>query len=82
MTKTGFSYFLNGDAKNVHCAIRAFWQYAGVSQIRSYMSWKPDQGALATDTLSQQWTDIQGYAFPLFSLIGRCLTKVCQEKWY
>ena len=38
MTKTGLSYFLTGDAKNVHCAICAFWQYAGFSQIRSQMA--------------------------------------------
>ena len=34
MTKTELPYFLTGDAKNVHCAICAFWQYAGFSQIQ------------------------------------------------
>ena len=34
------------------------------AQLDSYMSWKPDPGALATDALSQQWTEIKGYAFP------------------
>ena len=50
------------------------------AQLEMYMSWKPDPGAVATDALSQQWTCLRGYAFPPFSLIGRCLTKVRQEK--
>ena len=49
------------------------------AQLHQYMSLKLDPGALVTDALSQQWTDIQGYAFPPFSLIRRCLTKVRQE---
>ena len=49
-------------------------------QLEKYMSWKPDPGAVATDALSQEWTSIRGYAFPPFSLIGRCLTKVRQER--
>ena len=37
VTKTGLSYFLTGDAKNVHCAICAFDEYAAFSQIQSQM---------------------------------------------
>ena len=29
------------------------------AQLKQYMSWKPDPGALATDALSQQWTHIK-----------------------
>ena len=50
------------------------------AQLANYMNWKPDPGAVATDAQSQQWTHIRGYAFPPFSLIGRCLTKVRQER--
>ena len=44
------------------------------------MRLKPDPGAIATDALSQPWTDLKGYAFPPFSLIGRCLSKIQREK--
>ena len=50
------------------------------AQLESYMSWKPNPGAIATDALSQPWTDLRGYAFPPFSLIGRCLSKIQHEK--
>ena len=50
------------------------------AQLPVYMSWKPDPGSIATDALSQSWTDIKGYAFPPFSLIGRCLSKVQRER--
>ena len=49
------------------------------AQLPKYMSWKPDPGAIATDALSQPWTNIKGYAFPPFSLIGRCLSKIRRE---
>ena len=49
-------------------------------QLDSYMSWKPDPGALAVDALAQSWTQMRGYAFPPFSLIGRCLAKVKRER--
>ena len=45
-----------------------------------YMSWRPDPGSIATDALSQPWVEIRGFAFPPFSLIGRCLSKVKREK--
>ena len=44
------------------------------------MSWRPDPGSIATDALSQPWMEIRGFAFPPFSLIGRCLSKVKREK--
>lgn len=39
-----------------------------------------DPGAVATDALSQSWNQTRGYAFPPFSLIGRCLNKVRRER--
>ena len=50
------------------------------AQLKTYMSWRPDPGVVATDALSQSWNQIKGYAFPPFSLIGRCLTKVRREQ--
>ena len=50
------------------------------AQLPRYMSWRPDPGSIATDALSQPWMEIRGFAFPPFSLIGRCLSKVKREK--
>ena len=49
------------------------------AQLPKYMSWKPDPGAMATDALSQPWSNMKGYAFPPFALIGRCLSKIQRE---
>jgi hypothetical protein len=48
-------------------------------QLPHYISWRPDPYAAATDAFRIQWMDIQGYAFPPFALIGRCLQKIRQE---
>ena len=48
-----------------------------LAQLPRYMSWRPDPGSIA---LSQSWKEIKGFAFPPFSLIGRCLSKVKREK--
>ena len=50
------------------------------AQLDTYMSWRPDPGAVATDALAQPWNLTRGYAFPPFALIGRCLRKVHKEK--
>ena len=44
------------------------------------MSWRPDPYAMATNAFKASWVDLQAYAFPPFSLIGRCLQKVRQER--
>ena len=48
-------------------------------QLPHYVSWKPDPHAIATDAFEMTWSDVQGYAFPPFSLVGRCLRKVIRE---
>ena len=48
-------------------------------QLPQYISWRPDPYALAADAFRIQWTGLQGYAFPPFALIGRCLQKIRQE---
>ena len=35
---------------------------------------------MATDAFEMRWAGFQGYAFPPFSLVGRCLRKVIQEE--
>lgn len=49
-------------------------------QVATYVSWKPDPGAIAVDALSITWTEHYFYAFPPFNLIGRCLQKIVQDK--
>ena len=48
-------------------------------QLPHYISWHPDPYAVATDAFQIVWKSLQGYAFPPFSLIGRCLQKIRQE---
>ena len=50
------------------------------AKLDSYVSWYPDPGALATDAFSIPWGSTVNYAFPPFSIIGRVLQKVQQEK--
>ena len=50
------------------------------SQKKSYVSWKPDPGAIATDAFTLSWSSLNGYAFPPFCLISLCLAKVRRDK--
>jgi len=50
------------------------------TQLDRFVSWMPDPFTAATDALSLPWQNLQGYAFPPFCLIGRCLRKVQQER--
>lgn len=45
-------------------------------QLLKFVSWKPDPEALGTDAFTLDWNQWRGYAFPPFSLIGRCLRQV------
>ena len=48
-------------------------------QLRKYASWRPVPFTIAMDTFTMSWQKEVGFAFPLFSLIGRCLQKVSLE---
>jgi len=48
-------------------------------QLPAYISWRPDPFAQGTDALHVEWRSIDGYAFPPFCLIGRCIQKVRHE---
>lgn len=50
------------------------------AKVSSFVSWHFDPLAHAVDAFSIKWTDHNLYAFPPFSLIGRCLQKVEQEQ--
>ena len=49
-------------------------------QLNRYISWRPDPGAMLTDAFQTSWKELEGYAFPPFALIGRCLQKVRAEQ--
>ena len=50
------------------------------AQKAQYMSWKPDPHAMATDAFSRTWVGLQGYAFPPFGLVGKCLAKIRKDQ--
>lgn len=45
-------------------------------QCSSYASWRPDPEAQFVDAFSANWSNFYFYAFPPFSLIGKCLDKI------
>lgn len=49
------------------------------NQLPRFVSWHPDPFAIETDAFQISWQEELGYAFPPFSLVGRCLQKVREE---
>ena len=49
-------------------------------QLQQYVFWKSDPGCIAVDAFSLNWHSYNFYAFPSFSLIARCLQKICVDK--
>ena len=49
-------------------------------QLKKYISRKTDPFTMERDAFQTSWLQGLNYAFPLFSLIGRVLTKVQREK--
>ena len=45
-------------------------------KLMSYVSWRPDPGAVYVDAFHMPWGGLFGYAFPPFSLLGRVLSKL------
>ena len=50
------------------------------AQLEHFVSWRPDPNSVGTDALQLPWDRWEGYAFPPFCLIGRCLRKVREDK--
>ena len=48
-------------------------------QLPQHKAWKPDLNSFVTDAMQQDWNKMFGFAFPLFSLIGRVINKVLRE---
>ena len=49
-------------------------------QLESYISWFPDPYALTSDAFSIDWSKLKPYIFPPFSLVGRILQKLDEDK--
>ena len=49
-------------------------------QVDRFVSWKPDPAAEAVDTFQVKWSQLKGYVFPPFAMLGRCLAKVVQDQ--
>ena len=50
------------------------------TQLKNYISWRPDPEAIHTDALTVHWAPLKGYAFPPFNLIPKTLEKVMIDK--
>ena len=49
-------------------------------KVKDYVAWRPDPGATFIDAFCVNWEPYFFYAFPSFSLIPRCLTKIENDK--
>ena len=50
------------------------------AQLMNYVSWFPDPSAQATDAFQIPWSKLNGYSFPPFSMICRCLAKITKDQ--
>ena len=50
------------------------------AQLPTIVSWRPDPEVLATDAFTVHWVDLKAYANPPWSLVGRVLAQVSQQK--
>ena len=49
-------------------------------QCKTFVAWHPDPEAFAIDAFKVNWTYLNFYAFPPFSLIPRVLQKICEDQ--
>ena len=50
------------------------------TQCNKYVSYKPDPNAFQVDAFSINWSNITGYIFCPFSIIGKVLSKIVQDE--
>lgn len=50
------------------------------AQLDHYVSWRPEPSSVATDAFTFDWSTVDGYAFPPFALIARCLQRVRRQR--
>jgi hypothetical protein len=49
------------------------------AQLPTFVSWRPDPEAMATDAFTISWTGMKAYANPPWSLVGRVLAQAQQQ---
>ncbi len=50
------------------------------TQLPTYISWRPDPQAVATNAFSENWSGMKGYANPPWNLIGRLLSQTRKQQ--
>ena len=50
------------------------------AQLKSYVSFRPDPGAMAVDAFSLDWGNLKFYAFPPFCLLTKVIQKIIFDK--
>ncbi|XP_059352815.1 uncharacterized protein LOC132088282 [Daphnia carinata] len=50
------------------------------AQLASFVSWRPQPEAMATNAFALNWGGLSGYVFPPFCLIFKCLEKIRREQ--
>ena len=50
------------------------------AQLKQFVSWRPDPDSMGADALQLPWNTWEGYAFPPFCLIGKCVKKVREDR--
>lgn len=50
------------------------------NQLPVYASWRPDPGAKYIDAFTVTWSNLNFYAFPPFSIVGKVLQKINHDK--
>jgi hypothetical protein len=50
------------------------------ARLPKFVSWLPQPGGWRTNALTIHWRDLKGYAFPPFSLIPHCLSKIIRDQ--
>lgn len=51
-----------------------------IAQVENHCSWKPDPNASFVDAFTIDWSKCFSYIFPPFSLIGKCLQEIMEER--
>ena len=49
-------------------------------QLDKFVNRKPDPAAEAVDAFHVNWSQLKGYAFPQFEILGRCVVKVVEDR--
>ena len=50
------------------------------NQLEKCVSWRPNSFAMTTNAFQISWSELKGYTFPPFALIGWCLQKIRTER--